>query len=462
MNTRPNIIFIMADDLGYGDLGCYGATKIPTPNIDRIAAEGMRFSDAHASSAVCTPSRYSVLTGRYCWRSPLKEGVLWGFSPPLIEADRLTVAGFLKQQGYTTAAIGKWHLGLDWTTTDGSLPEPKGDGRNINYRAPLTRGPNDLGFDYSFNIPASLDMAPYCFIENGQVVDIPTVEKDPYNPQQRPGLMPPGWRDEDVDVTFAEKAVSWLEQVGAEERPFFLYLTPSAPHRPCMPPAFIKGASRAGLRGDMIALFDWLVGQIDETLRLLDLVDETLLIVTSDNGAQLTDYYGNTWDHKTNGDLRGQKADIWDGGHREPFIVRWPGVVAAGSSSEQLVCLGDLLATSAAITGGALPLDAGQDSCSILPALRGEEQTVRESLIHHSADGMFAIRRGPWKLIEALGSGGFSAPARREPEPGGPTGQLYNLSDDPAEQHNLWQERPQVVAELQAELLRAITAPPGR
>ena len=452
----PNIIFIMADDLGYGDLGCYGATKIRTPNIDRIARQGMRFSDAHAASALCTPSRYNVLTGRYCWRSSLKRGVLWGFSPPLIEPNRFTVARLLQDHGYATASIGKWHLGLTWTTTDGSVPDPKGDGRNIAYTAPLTGGPNSLGFDYSFNMAGSLDMAPYCFIENGRVVGIPSVEKDPYNPQQRPGLMSPGWQDEAVDVTFTQKAVAWMAEQARAERPFFLYLTPSAPHRPCMPPDFIKGASDAGQRGDMIMLFDWLVGQIDQTLQQYDLVENTLLIITSDNGAQITDYYGNSWGHKANGDLRGQKADIWDGGHREPFIVRWPDQVAAGSSSEQLVCLGDLLATCAAILGRDLPDGAGADSCSILPILQGREEAVRDTLVHHSGDGMFSLRRGEWKLVEALGSGGFTAPARIQPQPAGPTGQLYNLHEDLSEQKNLWLEQPEIVDELSTALIDII------
>lgn len=457
-NPLPNIIFIMADDLGYGDLGCYGAVKIPTPHIDRIAAQGMRFNDAHASSAVCSPSRYSVLTGRYCWRSPLKQGVLWGFSPPLIETDRLTVAGLLKQQGYTTASIGKWHLGFNWTTFDGSIAEPKGEGRNIDYSVPLSGGPNSLGFDYSFNISGSLDMPPYCFIENGRVVDLPAMEKEPYNPQQRPGLMTPGWRDEEVDVTFAQRAISWIEEQAQTKKPFFLYLTPSAPHRPCMPPNFIKNSSDAGLRGDMIALFDWLVGQVDETLRRLGLANNTLLIITSDNGAQLTDFYGNSWGHKPNGVLRGQKADIWDGGHREPFVVRWPDVVAPGSHSDQLICLGDLLATCAGITHVELPEGAGPDSQSILPVLYGEEGPVRETLVHHSADGMFSIRQGQWKLIEGLGSGGFSEPARVKPDHDGPTGQLYNIAQDIVEQNNLWQDKPQIVAEMRALLEEIIAA----
>ncbi len=270
--------------------------------------------------------------------------------------------------------------------------------------------------------------------------------------------MPPGWQDEEVDVTFAQKAVAWIEERAGEQRPFFLYLTPSAPHRPCMPPDFIKGKSSVGQRGDMIVLFDWLVGQIDDTLQRNDLAENTLLIITSDNGAQLTDFYGNSWGHKANGELRGQKADIWDGGHREPFIARWPDRMAAGSSSEQLVCLVDLLATCAAIVGAELPAGAGPDSCDILPLFRGEEQPVRDTLVHHSGDGMFSIRRGPWKLIDGLGSGGFTRPARVEPQPGGPGGQLYNLAEDIAEQHNLWQERPEIVLELRTALAKIITA----
>ncbi len=448
----------MADDLGYGDLGCYGAAKIPTPNIDRIASEGMRFTDAHSSSALCTPSRYSVLTGRYCWRSLLKRGVLWGFSPPLIEQDRPTVASLLKSHGYRTASIGKWHLGLNWKTVDGSDPDHKGNGHNIDYTVPLTGGPNSLGFDYSFNISGSLDMAPYCFIENGRVVDVPTAEKEPYYPQQRPGLMSPNWQDDAVDVTFAEKAVAWIEEHTNENQPFFLYLTPSAPHRPCIPPNFIEDTSNAGLRGDMIVLFDWLVGQIDAALERLELVDNTLLFITSDNGAQITDFYGNTWSHKGNGDLRGQKADIWDGGHREPFIARWPDQIAAGSISYQLICLGDLMATCAAVVGDNLPDEGGPDSFDILPILQGSEQPVRDALVHHSGDGMFSIRRGPWKLIKGLGSGGFTKPARIDPWPDGPTGQLYIIAEDLAEQHNLWQEQPKIVAELSMELAETIAA----
>jgi len=449
-SSSPNIVFVMADDMGYGDLGCYGATKIRTPHMDRLASEGIRFTDAHSSAAVCTPSRYSVLTGRYCWRSRLKRWVLWGFEPPLIEPERLTVARMLEKQGYATAAIGKWHLGLGWATVDGE--SPTADGRNVDYAVPVQGGPLQLGFDTCFCITGSLDMAPYCFIEDDHSLGIPAVDKDPYLPQQREGLMVPGWRDDLVDVRFTERAVSFIDQ-HAEQRPsqpFFLYLTPSAPHRPCVPPGFIQGASEAGERGDMVALVDWMVGQIDDALARHDLQERTLVIVTSDNGARLANYDGRDYGHKSNGDLRGQKADIWDGGHCEPFIARWPGRIAPGTDTDQLTCLSDLVATCADILGVDLPADAGQDSYSFLPALTGAPASgpARDALVHHSGDGMFSLRKGRWKLIRGLGSGGFSEPKHVEPVPGGPQGQLYDMKGDWQEMDNAWLEHPMVVEEL--------------
>lgn len=456
---KPNIVLIMADDLGYGDLGCYGALKIRTPNIDAVASQGMRFTDAHSSSAVCTPSRYSVLTGRYCWRSRLSHGVLGGFGAPLIETERTTVASLLKRQGYATAAVGKWHLGLEWIRKDGrplfgkrelageddSIEGEHVNGFGVDYAKPISGGPRSLGFDYFFGIAGSLDMPPYCFLEDDHTVGIPSLEKRPYEAQQRQGLMTEGWRDDLVDVTFAEKAVSFVRRHVREhpEAPFFLYLAPSAPHRPCLPPPFMKGKSDAGLRGDMVMVFDWVVGQVVETLRDLGMEEDTLLLVTSDNGAQLTDYNGKDYGHKSNGDLRGGKADIWDGGHREPLVARWPGTVQAGSSSDEPVCLSDLLATCAEILGETLPPNAGEDSASVLPVLRGERsgRPVHEALVHHAYDGMFAIRKGDWKLIDGTGSGGFSEPRRYTPGPDDPKGQLYNLRDDGRETLNLWKER---------------------
>ena len=449
-NEKPNIIVIMADDMGYGDLGCYGSTKIRTPNMDRAAREGMRFTDAHSSAAVCTPSRYSVLTGRYCWRTHLKSWVLWGFEPPLIEPSRLTLASMLKQAGYATAAVGKWHVGLGWTTRDGQSPKP--DGTNVDYAVPITGGPLDLGFDSCWILTGSLDMAPYCFIEDDHTVGIPNVEKDPYSPQQRKGLMVQGWDDTQVDVIFTKKAVEFIDRNAGphSEQPFFLYLTPSAPHRPCMPPDFMKGRSNAGQRGDMVAMVDWMVGQVDAALERTGADKNTLMIITSDNGARLTNYDGKDYGHKSCGELRGQKADIWDGGHREPFIAHWPGRIKPGSESNELICLSDLMATIAEIVGLELPPDSAQDSYSLLPAFLGRTSPapIREAVIHHSGAGMFSVRQGDWKLIMGLGSGGFTEPVQEDPAPGGPEGQLYDMGGDWRETGNLWSQRPEVVAAL--------------
>jgi arylsulfatase A len=462
--NRPNIVWIMADDMGWGDLGCYGSEKIPTPNMDRIAAEGIRFRDAHSSSAVCSPSRYSVLTGRYCWRTWLERWVLNGFGPPLIEPERMTVASMLNQKGYTTAAIGKWHLGFHWTTKEGSRLVPADrvqgsdkheDGFSVDYAVPLGGGPRTLGFDYSFNITGSLDMPPFCFIENDKCVGIPDREKEHYYPQQRPGMQVPDWQDDQVDVNFAQKAVEFID--GNADDPFFLYLTPSAPHRPCVPPDFATGQSEAGKRGDTVWLFDWVVGQVLDALDRNGVTDETLIMVTSDNGGRLLGYEGIDYGHKTNGDWRGQKADIWEGGHREPFVARWPGSITPGSISDQTICLADFTATCADLMDVTLPDDAAEDSFSFLSVLLGADSPdipVRPPVVHHSADGMFSIRDGGWKLVDGLGSGGFSDPKHEDPVPDGPTGQLYDLTRDPAEQNNVWNDHEDVVADLASKLRR--------
>ena len=445
----PNIIFLMADDLGYGDLGCYGATQIPTPNIDRIASEGMRFTDAHTPAAVCTPTRYGVLTGRYCWRSRLKKGVLNGFSPALIEPGRKTVASLMKDSGYATGCVGKWHLGF-------------GNQEEVDYTQQLSPGPLDVGFDYFFGIPASLDMPPYCFVENDRLIGELTVEKDPYNTLQRKGQMTPGWKDEEVGPAFAQKSIAFIERNA--DRPFFLYLPYHAPHTPCTPPEFIKGRSTAGVRGDMVTELDWLVEELLTALDRHGLREKTLLLVTSDNGALTTgparwsEFPPEKFDvahngHPPNGILRGQKADIHEGGHRVPMIAYWPGTIKAGQINDKLISLTDLMATCAELTGSTLPTDAGEDSFSMVPHLLQREGQVRETMIHQSGE-LFAFRRGPWKLITGLGSGGFTAPATIEASPGGPQGQLYNLQNDLSETTNLWSEYPEVVKELSSLLKR--------
>jgi arylsulfatase A-like enzyme len=460
LNTRKktNIIFLMADDLGYGDLGCYGATQIPTPNIDRMAQEGVRFLDAHAPAAVCTPTRYGVLTGRYCWRSRLKQGVLWGYDPLLIEPDRMTVASMLKQAGYRTACVGKWHLGL-------------GNEKPVDYSKPLTPGPNTVGFDYFFGIPASLDMPPYCFIENDRTVGELSVEKEPYNTLQRKGPMTPGWKDEEVGPTFVQKAKSFITAHVRQhdDQPFFLYMPYQAPHTPCTPPDFIKGKSQAGVRGDMVVELDWAAGQILTLLKELHVDEDTLFVLSSDNGALTVGPAGWKDDppekydlvhngHLPNGELRGQKSDTYEGGHREPFIARWPGRIPAATTSHQLLCLTDLMATFAAVNRLTLPDNAAEDSFDMLPALTGQaNQPIRTSIVQHSGRGVFAFRYEKWKLILGRGSGGFSAPAVIQPEPGEAQGQLYNLELDPWERHNVWNQHPDIVRDLVQKLERIKT-----
>ncbi len=447
---KPNIIFIMADDMGYGDLSCYGATKIKTPNMDALAADGIRFTDAHSPSAVCTPTRYGVLTGRYCWRSRLKRGVLGGYSPLLIDTDRMTVASLLKQHGYATACFGKWHLGL-------------GNNKRTDYDKPLTPGPNALGFDYFFGIPASLDMTPYCYVENDRPVVKPTQTIEAGKASEdgwwRAGAIAPGFKHVEVLPKLTEKAVEYIDAHAQKtpDKPFFMYFPLPAPHCPIAPADFVKGKSQAGGYGDFVVEVDWTVGQVAKALDKNNLADNTLIILTSDNGSPartklkrepytIIEVFG----HYPNGKLRGIKADSWDGGHREPFIARWPGRIPKGATSDELICLTDLMATCAAIVGTELPENAGEDSYDILPALLGKKlnKPIREAIVHHSLSGMFSIRQGDWKLILGRGSGGFTKPKTIKPKPGEPKGQLYNLLQDPAEANNLWAKQKDIVDRL--------------
>jgi arylsulfatase A len=444
--TSPNIVYILADDLGWGDLRCYNAgSAIPTPHADRLAGQGVRFTDMHSPSSVCTPTRYGILTGRYCWRTRLKEGVLWGYDRNFIEPGRMTVASMLKGRGYYTAGVGKWHLGL-------------GDREKTDYNRPLRPGPVNHGFDYYFGIPASLDMDPYLYFENDRVVERPTARTEgrdtPRGVFWRGGDIAPGFRMEEVLPTFTSKAVSLIrERAEKPEQPFFLYLPLAAPHTPWVPKRDFEGRSKAGTYGDFVAQVDDSVGQV---LRALDegkLAENTLVIFTSDNGANWRPEDKARFTHRANANWRGEKADIWEGGHRIPFLARWPGRVRPGTTSDELGCLTDLMATAAEITGATLPKNAAEDSYSLLPALTGRPaKPIRDAIVHHSVDGMFSIRQNEWKLELGLGSGGFSLPKRIEPTPGGPQGQLYNIRKDPTESDNLWQKHPEIVARLTALL----------
>ena len=446
---RPNIVYILADDLGWGDLDCYNAkSAVPTPNANHFAAQGIRFNDMHSPSAVCTPTRYGILTGRYCWRSSLKKGVLWGYSPNLIEENRLTVPAMLKQRGYYTAGVGKWHLGL-------------GNLEKADYNRPLRPGPTDHGFDYYFGIPASLDMDPYLYFENDRVVEKPTSktvgQNEPRGVFWRGGDMAPHFQIPEVLPTLTDKGISIIKDRAGKSRqqPFFLYLALSAPHTPWVPKKQFVGKSQAGIYGDFVAQVDDTLGRVLRAIDEAGIADNTLVIFTSDNGADWKVGDKQKYAHRANADWRGEKADIWDGGHRIPFLARWPGKIRPGSASDELGCLTDLMATVASIVDFKLPRDAGEDSYNLLPAYLGQKsKPIREAIVHHSNQGMFSIRQGPWKLEFGLGSGGFSDPQHIDPVPGGPQGQLYNLESDPAEAENLWLKRPEVVKRLTALLTK--------
>jgi arylsulfatase A-like enzyme len=443
---HPNIVYILADDLGWGDLGCYNRESlIPTPYADRLASQGVRFTDMHSPSSVCTPTRYGILTGRYCWRTRLTSGVLQGYSPNLIEPGRMTVASMLKQRGYHTACVGKWHLGLG--------AEEKAD-----YSKPLRPCPNDHGFDESFIIPASLDFEPYLYVENGRATEQPSARtegrNDPRGVFWRPGAIAPSFKFEEVLPTFARRATSLIrERAKRTSQPFFLYLALPSPHTPWMPTKRWEGRSKTGIYGDFVAMTDDVLGQVMHALDEVKAASNTLLVFTSDNGAHWTPDDKAKFPHRSNAHWRGMKADAWDAGHRIPFLARWPGRIPRGTVSGQLGCLTDFLATSANAAGATLPPNAGEDSCDLLPAYLGKAtKPIREAVVHHSSLGMFAIRQNEWKLILGRGSGGFSEPRTYTPKAGEPAGELYNLAKDPSEEHNLYAKHPDRVAAMTALL----------
>jgi arylsulfatase A-like enzyme len=446
--SRPNIVYILADDLGWGDMACYNPdSAIPMHNANKLASQGMRFNDMHSSSAVCTPSRYSILTGRYCWRTRLKKGVLNGYSPNLIEEGRLTVPAMLKKSGYYTAGVGKWHLGL-------------GNDARTDFSKPFHPSPTDHGFDYYFGIPASLDMDPYLYFENDSAVEQPTESTDgstkPRGVFWRPGARSPHFDLEQTLPTLTSKVVDLIhERRTSSQQPFFLYFAMPSPHTPWLPTKEYRGKSKAGDYGDYVCEVDAMLGRVLDALEVNGLSKNTLVVFTSDNGADWKIEDLAQFAHRANADWKGEKADIWEGGHRIPFLARWPGTVRPGSVSDELGCLSDFMSTVAAITKVALPNNAAEDSYNLLPALLEKNANpIRPDIIHHSIDGVFSLRRGNWKLEEGLGSGGFSAPKIVEAAPGGPKGQLYDLAKDPGERNNLYQKRPDVVDSLATLLQR--------
>jgi arylsulfatase A-like enzyme len=475
-STGPNVIVILADDVGYGDLGCYGSTKVKTPHLDKLAAAGMRFTDAHSPAAVCTPTRYALLTGQYAWRHRPGAGILSGVAPLAIPLDRLTMAKVFKEAGYSTGVVGKWHLGLGEKEPD--------------YNREIKPGAREVGFDYSFLIPATGDRTPCVYVENGKVVGYdprdpiqvsytmkvgsePTGKENPelltvqkpsrghdntiINGISRIGFMSGGkaarWKDEDMADDISKRAVTFIEK--HRDRPFFLYFATHDAHVPRVPHRRFQGTSEHGLRGDAIQQLDWCVGEVLGTLDKHKLSDKTLVIFTSDNGGVMDDGYqdGTATDksgHRCNGALRGFKGGLFEGGHRVPFIARWPGKVPAGKVSNELICHVDLLATASALVGKELPAEGGPDSFNILPALQQEKpaKPCREHLVHQGGYiGGLAIRQGSWKLIPASPPGAKGKKKYVE-------NQLFNLADDRSETTNLAKAQPDKVKALSALLTR--------
>jgi arylsulfatase A-like enzyme len=478
---KPNIIYILADDWGLGDVKTYGGErcKIDTPHMDRLAEKGMKFTDAHSSSSVCTPTRYSIMTGRYNWRSSLKSGVLWGFSKRLIEPGRETVASMLKKNGYTTIAIGKWHLGMDFPTTDGKAVDEKG--KNTDWKGQIKNGPTAVGFDKYWGISASLDMPPYIWIENDRFVGECTTQKSFHPTRQGPAHS--DFEAIDVLPTLTERTVATITEQAKSGKPFFIYMPLNSPHSPIVPSKPFQGKSSLGAYGDFVMETDWAVGQVVEAVERAGIANNTLIIVTADNGcsnmplkmkavknpARFKFLMGEKSPddpeaHYPSDIYRGHKADIYEGGHRVPFIARWDGKVKPGSVSADPVCQVDLFATCAEIVGAKPDDSTAEDSVSILPALLGTAtKPVREAVVHHSIDGSFAIRQGKWKLALCPGSGGWSHPAppsgKKKAAPQEPIKdwvQLFDLEADPAETRNLASEHPEIVTNLTALMQRTI------
>jgi arylsulfatase A-like enzyme len=473
---RPNIVVILADDLGYGDVGAYKKkpSKIPTPHLDQLAREGMRFTDAHSPTSVCTPTRYALLTGRYAWRTRLRSGVIGPWGKPLIAADRLTLPAMLKTHGYRTGMVGKWHLGLTWPTKDGKPPQ-SADNRlsNVDFSQPIGDGPTTRGFDDYFGVDVP-NYPPYCFIENDRTVGIPalpdTGRAEGFN---RPGPMIEGWKLVDILPELTRRAVQYVEQAASEadRKPFFLYFALTSPHYPVVPSPEFRGKTRVGDYGDFVHQTDWCVGQVLEALKRCGHADNTLVIFTSDNGPEITGevrpgaydrikQYGH---HSIDG-LRGAKRDLWEAGHRVPFLAHWPGQIPAASVSDETICHADLMATLAEIVGAEIPDHAAEDSVNILPALRGEtrDAPLREATVHHGSRGHLAIRQGDWVLIDAP-SGQQNAPRAGEPqwlrqergyEPHDQPGELFNLREDLIQKSNRYAEHPEIVARLEQLLER--------
>jgi arylsulfatase A-like enzyme len=438
---KPNIVYIICDDLGYGDIHCLApeTSKIPTPNADKLASEGMTFTDAHGGSSVCSPTRYGIMTGRYSWRTRLQKGVVTGFAPSLIAEDRPTVASFLKGQGYDTAIVGKWHLDFQYLDPESGESYNQKEHKTPPVGASIPDGPVNRGFDYYHGFHHARNME--AVIEDDRVIE----------------------HDEVIHMLprLTKKAVEYIDSRAGKDKPFFLYVPLGSPHAPIVPGPEWQGKSGIGDYGDFVMQTDNVVGEISAALKRQGLTDNTLVIFTSDNGCSRVAGIEELakQGHIVSAHLRGSKADLWDGGHRIPFIVRWPGKIEAGSQSEQLICLTDLFATTAEIIGSEIPVASGEDSVSFLSALSGKKiESTRHGVIHHSISGHFAYRQGKWKLLLAKASGGWTSPTEKDAAADAPMAQLYDMEVDVGERNNLYPAKPKTAQRLLALLEEDINA----
>lgn len=469
---RPNIIVILADDLGYGDVGIYNpASKIPTPNVDRMAREGVRFTDAHTPCGVCSPTRYGLLTGRYPWRTELKRNVLWPWDKPLVEKERLTLPKMLQSAGYKTACFGKWHLGWEWPTTDGSkvnslvrIGDQQREIRNefakkIIFTEPVREGPTTRGFDYYFGVDLP-NFPPYAFIENDRLLTQPT-DSLPSSMFGWPGPMTPGWRLESVLPEITRRAVRYVEEQSRQPQPYFLYFPLTAPHAPIAPDTEFQGKSKAGRYGDFVYQTDASVGRILEAVRASGQASNTIVLFTSDNGPEnLTYPLLNQFGHASQGPLRGAKRMLWEGGHRVPFIA-WGRGVPSGQTEKEIVCLTDVMATVANLTGCKLPNDAAEDSYDIGPAVfqRRRSKPIREATVHHSMNDEYGLRQGDWVFIDSPKSahGAAEPPWWREKfdvQKHNEPAELFNVKDDLRETNNQYAKYPERARVMKALLER--------
>jgi arylsulfatase A-like enzyme len=496
----PHIVVILADDLGFGDLSCNGAVKISTPAFDQVSAEGVNFKNAYAASSMCSPARYSLMTGRYPWRTRLKKGVLTFFDKPLIEPECKNLGSMMKENGYSTAYVGKWHLGLKWSLNDNAPENPDKEvfdtwshqAQNyIDFSRPVKEGPVERGFDYFYGTAGSNNMQPYVYIENDRVLQPPTESQIPYDHYVN-ALKASDWDIQTINEHLTFKAVEVINNHFAAEikKPLFLYFATSAIHRPCLP-TFTKGKSAAGLRGDLVMELDWTVERILKALKENHAYDNTLLIITSDNGPRpgdpalwienykkkevykglYQDYFGVykpeyinsegnkitsrgwiTYGHQPSGEYLGFKCDAWDGGFRVPFIVRWPGMVKPGSVNENKICTGDLMATLADLLGIRLNVNEAEDSYSFLTnLLDNNTPQVRKSLtLACGGCGAMVVIKDGYKFIEEARNPSLflSQETHYSNGPFPHENQLYDLNNDPYEKYNLYNRMPEKAEEL--------------